>query len=137
MKRCVLALCLLIALAPLSAGGQEKITATTLFQSTITAAGQPIVFPKSHTEVTALMVNIPARTDTGWHKHPWPRYAYVVSGVITVENDAGQAKTYRAGEFFVEQINIFHHGTTDVPTRLLVIDQDVAGKGNQINRAQR
>jgi quercetin dioxygenase-like cupin family protein len=128
---------LLIALAPLSAGGQEKITATTLFQSTITAAGQPIVFPKSHTEVTALMVNIPARTDTGWHKHPWPRYAYVVSGVITVENDAGQAKTYRAGEFFVEQINIFHHGTTDVPTRLLVIDQDVAGKGNQINRAQR
>jgi quercetin dioxygenase-like cupin family protein len=123
--------------ATVSAKAEEKISATTLFQSTVTAAGQPIVFPKSHTEVTALMVDIPAGTDTGWHKHPWPRYAYVVSGVITVENDAGQAKTYRAGEFFVEQINIFHHGTTTVPTRLLVIDQDVAGKGNQINRSQR
>ena len=136
MKRFILVLCFLLA-APLSAGSEEKITATTLFQSTLTAAGQPIVFPKSHSEVTALMVDIPAGTDTGWHKHPWPRYAYVVSGVITVENDAGQAKTYRAGEFFVEQINIFHHGTTTVPTRLLVIDQDVAGKGNQINRSQR
>ena len=136
MKRCVLVLCVLLV-APVSSGAQEKIAANTLFQSTVTAAGQPIVFPKSHSEVTALMVDIPAGTDTGWHKHPWPRYAYVVSGVITVENDAGQAKTYRAGEFFVEQINIYHHGTTTVPTRLLVIDQDVAGKGNQINRSQR
>ena len=136
MRHFVLVLCFLLAV-PFSAGAQEKIAATTLFQSAVTAAGQPIVFPKSHTEVTALMVDIPAGTDTGWHKHPWPRYAYVVSGVITVENAAGQAKTYRAGEFFVEQINIFHHGTTTVPTRLLVIDQDVAGKGNQINRSQR
>jgi quercetin dioxygenase-like cupin family protein len=133
VRRFVLALCFLFA-ATLSAGTQEKITAATLFQSTVTAAGQPIVFPAGNTEVAALMVDIPAGMDTGWHKHPWPRYAYVVSGVITVENDAGQAKTYRAGDFFVEQINIFHHGTTTEPTRLLVIDQDVAGKGNQINR---
>ena len=133
MTRFVLALCFLFA-ATLSAGTQEKITATTLFQSTVTAAGQPIVFPASDTEVAALMVDIPAGADTGWHKHPWPRYAYVVSGAVTVENDAGQSKTYRTGDFFVEQINIFHHGTTTVPTRLLVVDQDVAGKGNQINR---
>jgi quercetin dioxygenase-like cupin family protein len=141
VKPFILAPCLFLACfllpAGLSAGAQEKITATTLFQSTVTAAGQPIVFPKSHTEVTALMVDIPAGVDTGWHKHPWPRYAYVVSGAVTVENDAGQSKTYQAGEFFVEQINVFHHGTTTVPTRLLVIDQDVAGKGNQINRSQR
>ena len=133
MKRFVLALCFLFA-STLAASTQEKIAATTLFQSTATAAGQPIVFPAGHTEVTALMVDIPAGADTGWHKHPWPRYAYVVSGAVTVENDAGESKTYRAGDFFVEQINIFHHGTTTVPTRLLVVDQDVAGKGNQINR---
>jgi quercetin dioxygenase-like cupin family protein len=133
MKHVALALCLLIA-ATLSASTREKVAAATLFQSTVTAAGQPIVFPVRHTEVAALMVDIPAGADTGWHKHPWPRYAYVVSGAVTVENDAGAAKTYRTGDFFVEQINIFHHGTTTVPTRLLVIDQDVAGKGNQINR---
>jgi quercetin dioxygenase-like cupin family protein len=133
LARYLLATCFLFA-ATLSASTQEKITATTLFQSTVTAAEQPIVFPASNTEVTALMVDIPAGVDTGWHKHPWPRYAYVVSGIITVENDAGQRKTYNAGDFFVEQINIFHHGTTTEPTRLLVIDQDVAGKGNQINR---
>ena len=133
MKNLVLALCCLFA-ATFSARAQEKIAATTLFRSTVTAAGQPIVFPRSHTEVAALMIDIPAGTDTGWHEHPWPRYAYVVSGAVTVENDAGESKTYRAGEFFVEQIGVYHHGTTTVPTRLLVIDQDVAGKGNQINR---
>ncbi len=133
MKQFCLALCLLFA-ATISASTQEKITATKLFQSTVTAAGQPIVFPAGNTEVAALMVDIPAGADTGWHKHPWPRYAYVVSGAVTVENEAGQRQTYRAGEFVVEQINIFHRGTTTEPTRLLVIDQDVAGKGNQINR---
>jgi quercetin dioxygenase-like cupin family protein len=133
MKQFCLALCLLFA-ATISASTQEKITATKLFQSTVTAAGQPIVFPASNAEVTALMVDIPAGADTGWHRHPWPRYAYVVSGAVTVENEAGQRQTYRAGEFVVEQINIFHRGTTTEPTRLLVIDQDVAGKGNQINR---
>ncbi len=46
----------------------------------------------------------------------------------------GRARPIATGDFFVEQINIFHHGTTTVPTRLLVVDQDVAGKGNQINR---
>jgi quercetin dioxygenase-like cupin family protein len=122
LKRFVLAACFLFAgflvAATPSAGTPKKIVATTLFQSTVTAAGQPIVFPISHTEVAALMVDIPAGADTGWHKHPYPRYAYVVSGAVTVENDAGRSKTYRTGDFFVEQINIFHHGTTTVPTRL-------------------
>ena len=95
LARYLLATCFLFA-ATISASTQEKITATTLFQSTVTAAEQPIVFPASNTEVTALMVDIPAGVDTGWHKHPWPRYAYVVSGIITVESDAGQRKTYQA-----------------------------------------
>jgi quercetin dioxygenase-like cupin family protein len=133
MKRLCLALCFLFA-ATLSASTQEKIVATTILRSTVTAAGQPIVFPSGKTEVAALMVDLPAGADTGWHKHPWPRYAYVMSGAVTVENEAGERKTYKAGEFVVEQINLFHRGTTTAPTRLLVIDQDVAGKGNQINR---
>lgn len=133
MKRFVLALCFLIA-ATLSASTQEKIVAKTIFHSTVTAAGQPIVFPTAKTEVMALMVDLPAGADTGWHKHPWPRYAYVISGAVTVENEAGQKQTYKAGDFAVEQLNIFHRGTTTEPTRLLVIDQDEAGKGNQINR---
>ena len=133
MKRLGLAVCLLFA-ATLSASPQEKIAATTIFRSTVTAAGQPIVFLTGKTEVAALMVDLPAGADTGWHKHPWPRYAYVMSGAVTVENEAGQKRTYKAGDFLVEQLGIFHRGTTTAPTRLLVIDQDVAGKGNQINR---
>jgi quercetin dioxygenase-like cupin family protein len=57
-----------------------------------------------------------------------------MSGAVTVESDGGQRETYRAGQFAVEQIGAFHRGTTSEPTRLLVIDQNEAGKGNQINR---
>ncbi|HEX3974291.1 MAG TPA: cupin domain-containing protein [Stellaceae bacterium] len=133
MKRFCLAVCFLFA-ATISASTQEKITVATIFQSTVTAAGQPIVFPTAATEVVALMVDLPAGADTGWHKHPYPRYAYLMSGALTVENEAGQKQTYKAGDFVVEQTNIFHRGTATAPTRLIVIDQDVAGKGNQINR---
>lgn len=135
MKHLALALCFLIA-ATLSASTQEKIVATTIFSSQRTAIGQKIVFPAANTEVTALLVDIPAGADTGWHAHPYPRYAYVLEGAITVENDAGARNSYKAGDFFVEQIGVFHHGTAAAPTKLLVIDQDEAGKGNQINRSR-
>jgi len=133
MKRIVLGLCFLLA-ATLSASTNDKIVVTTLLKTTATAAGQSIVFPASYAEVTAMIVDLPAAADTGWHVHPFPRYAYVMDGSITVESDRGARQTYRAGDFVVEQTGIFHHGTTTVPTRLLVIGQAEAGKGNQINR---
>ncbi|HEX4194294.1 MAG TPA: cupin domain-containing protein [Stellaceae bacterium] len=133
MKSVCLALCLLFA-ATLSASTQEKLAVTTLLKTTATAGGQKIVFPTGDTEVAAFIVDLPAGIDTGWHEHPYPRYGYVMSGAVTVENDSGARQTYRAGEFLVEQIGTFHHGTTTAPTRLLVIDQNEAGKGNQINR---
>jgi quercetin dioxygenase-like cupin family protein len=134
MRRFVIALSLLLA-TTLSASTQEKVVSTTLFKSTTTAAGQKIVFPTGNTEVTALIVDIPAGTDTGWHEHPFPRYAYVLEGAVTVENDAGVSNTYGAGTFVVEQVGLYHHGITTMPTKLLVIDQAKAGKANQVNRA--
>lgn len=133
VKSFCLALCLLFV-ATFSASTQEKMVVTTLLKTTTTAGGQKIVFPAGNTEVTALIVDLPAGIDTGWHEHPYPRYGYVMSGAVTVENESGQSETYRAGQFVVEQIGVFHHGTTTEPTRLLVIDQNQAGKGNQINR---
>ena len=133
MKHFGLALCFLIA-ATLAASTQEKIVVTTLLKTDVTAGGQKIVFPTGDTEVTAMIVDLPAGVDTGWHEHPYPRYGYVMSGAVTVENESGQRQTYRAGSFVIEQVGAFHHGTTTAPTRLLVIDQNEAGKGNQINR---
>jgi quercetin dioxygenase-like cupin family protein len=133
MRRLVLALGIFLA-TTLPAGTREKIVVTTVLKSAVTATGQKIVFPTGATEVTALIVSLPAGADTGWHSHPYPRYAYVLDGAVTVENDAGARNTYRAGSFLVEQIGTFHHGTTTTPTRLLVIDQAKAGKANQINR---
>ena len=49
-------------------------------------------------EVTVLMVEIPAGGDTGWHYHPVPVYAYVLSGSITVEIDNGDTYGFREGD---------------------------------------
>lgn len=133
MKRFCLALCFLFA-ATISASTQEEMVVTTLLKTNVTAGGQKIVFPTGNTEVTAFVVDLPAGIDTGWHEHPYPRYGYVMSGAVTVENASGERQTYRAGSFVIEQVGVFHHGITIEPTRLLVIDQNEAGKGNQINR---
>jgi quercetin dioxygenase-like cupin family protein len=133
VKRFCLAICFLFA-ATLSASTQEKMVVTTLLETRVTTGGQKIVFPTGNTEVSALIVDLPAGIDTGWHEHPYPRYGYIMSGAVTVENDSGEKQVYRAGSFVVEQVGVFHHGTTTEPTRILVIDQNEAGKGNQINR---
>ena len=56
MKRLCLALCFLFA-ATLSASTQEKIVATTILRSTVTAAGQPIVFPTAMMRARSGRVN--------------------------------------------------------------------------------
>ncbi len=120
-----------------AAQAQEKVTSQTILKTDKTAIGQPVAFPHSHAAVTASTVTLAANADTGWHKHPYLRYAYVLEGSITVENDHGAKQTYPTGSFIVEQIDSWHHGLTTEPTKLLVIDQTPAGKANTINRVDR
>jgi quercetin dioxygenase-like cupin family protein len=132
------ALMLTAIAVPLQQGwAQEKTTTTTILKTDKTATGQPVAFPHHHAAVTASTVVLPAHADTGWHKHPYLRYAYVLEGSITVENDAGDKHNYPTGSFIVEQIDSWHHGLTTEPTKLLVIDQTPAGKGNTVNRVDR
>ncbi len=57
---------------------------TLIKKATTAANGQRLAYAKTETpEVTAALVEIPPGGDTGWHSHPIPAYAYVVSGAIT------------------------------------------------------
>ena len=68
------------------------------------------------------------------HMHPFARYAYVLEGEVRVEYEGGQRQTFRAGEFIVEAIGVWHFGTNTGkgPLSLLVIDQVEVGKSNTI-----
>lgn len=85
------------------------VTATPLVRTATTAAGQPIVFP-APVEMVALDVTIPAGAETGWHRHPHPGFAYVLSGDLVVDAADGSSHRYRAGDAFTEVVGLAHNG---------------------------
>ena len=69
------------------------------------------------------------------HKHPFPRFAYVLEGTLSVtDQDTGQTFTYKAGDMIVEVIDQWHFGTNigQSPVRLLVIDEVEGDQPNTI-----
>ena len=119
------------------AGGAVTVTTTRLYSATTTASGQPIALPKGNAEVIVWMYEIPAGAKLAVHKHPSPRYAYVLEGTLRVATaDESRSWEYKAGDFIVEMIDAWHYGmnTGAGPARLLVIDQVEAGQGNTILR---
>jgi quercetin dioxygenase-like cupin family protein len=108
---------LLLALAAAAAHAQSTegylpvIKAIPLLRTTVTAGGQPIIYPKvDQPEVTAVLVEIPPGAETGWHKHPFPAYAYLLSGELTVELEGGKVNTFKAGDALAETVNMLHNG---------------------------
>ncbi len=55
-------------------------------------------------EMTVVHITAPAGYIGGKHKHPGPVYVYVLKGELTVELEEGD-KTFKAGEFYPEDIN--------------------------------
>jgi quercetin dioxygenase-like cupin family protein len=104
---------------------------------TTTNSGQPIKPPQGNVEVVAWLYDIPVGTRLPVHKHPFQRYAYVLSGTLRV-SDAENSRTfdYKAGDFIVEMVDGWHYGANigKVPVRLLVIDQVEPGRANSIVR---
>lgn len=99
------------------------VRAVPLLRTTTTAAGQPIVYPKTdHPEVTALLVTIPSGAETGWHRHPFPCYGYILSGELNVELEGGKINHFKAGDALVEAVNLLHNGrnTGAEPVKLVM-----------------
>lgn len=101
----------------------QAVVVQSVLQTGTTASGQPIVYPKTDSpEVRILMVDIPPGTETGWHRHPMPCYAYVLSGSVTVELKNGTNYTFHAGEGFAETVGTLHNGknTGKEPVKLVM-----------------
>jgi quercetin dioxygenase-like cupin family protein len=98
------------------------------------SSGQPIVLPKD-AQVNVAIFDIAPGVTLPAHKHPFPRYAYVLAGTLKVTNqDTGRADTYKKGDFIVEAVGQWHMGTNagDCPVKLLVIDMVDKGQTNTI-----
>ena len=118
-----------------AADNVPQVKVTPIFASSTTAIGQPVVLPKVNAEVRVSIYEIPVGARLPVHKHPFPRYAYVLSGKLRVaDKDNVRTFDYAAGDFLIEMLDTWHFGTNtgNEPVRLLVIDQVEAGQPNTI-----
>lgn len=135
----VLALASLLASAALPAGSASapQMTANVILNTTTTGTGQPIVLPSGRVRVIGTIVDIPPGYAPGYHRHPYPRYAYVLAGHLDVQDEHGATRTYGPGQFFIETVDGWHrpHVEGSVSVKLLVIDQQPeAAKSNTIQQ---
>jgi quercetin dioxygenase-like cupin family protein len=121
----------LIASAAMALEQTPPIVVTPVTRASATSSGQPIVLPQKNVEVIVSTYDIQPGAVLPLHKHPFPRYAYVLAGTLSVSNEAtGQTAIFKPGDFIFEAIDQWHQGATvgPDPVRLLVIDQIEKGQ---------
>jgi len=99
------------------------VRVTPLLKTTTTSSGKPLEYLKTdHPEAQALIVEIPPGTETGWHLHPVPAYAYILSGSVRVTVRDGDSRVFKAGEAFAEMKDQWHNGYNEgsEPVRILM-----------------
>jgi quercetin dioxygenase-like cupin family protein len=133
---CVAGFCLVssqvVALEP-----TKPVTVTPMLTTSVTSSGQPIVLPQTDVQLIVSTYEIQPGATLPVHKHPSARYAYVVSGTLSVANDAtGVTAVFKPGDFVVEAIGQWHQGANIGPdvVKLLVIDQTEKGHATVILR---
>ena len=108
-----------IQAAEYDAGVQGKV----ILQTETTSNGDPIAYLKTDKpKITVMTVDIAPGAKTGWHSHPMPVYAYVISGQLSVEIEGGKMAEFREGEAIIEVVNKSHNGINkgSIPVKLVV-----------------
>lgn len=125
MKKALIAVALALLAFPAEAL-DSAVMVTPVFKTTRTIADQPIQLPQKDVEVVVSMYDIAPGAMLPVHQHHYQRYAYVLSGTLTVTNlESGKDSTFKQGDFVVESLSQWHKGANNgtEPVKLLVIDQ--------------
>ncbi len=81
MKTMLIAPGLLLLAAPLHAESQcqSQVVVKPVLSTTVTSSGQPIVLPQKDAQVVVSTYEIAPGAALPEHKHPFPRYGYVLA----------------------------------------------------------
>ncbi len=133
IKHWFLTLAFVLAVAPAAwsdarpVAVDQPVVVKKILQTRTTAAGQPLKVPQDP-ELIVTSYEIAPNTTLPLHKHPYARYAYVLSGELTVYAAQGRSFHYKTGDVVVEVIDQWHTGITGAsPVKLIVFDQVPAG----------
>ena len=101
----------------------QQATSQTILETDKTIIDQEFQYPQGKPLVTSSIVTLPVGTETGFHIHEYPMYAFILDGEITVDYGEKGLKKYVKGDSFIEAINYEHNGknTGDEPAKILVV----------------
>lgn len=117
-------------------GAQYKndIVIEPVLKTDTTSIGQKIVYPQvQNAEVTMSRITIPVGKSTGWHKHDYPVFAYVVKGVLTVELENNKSVQYSENSSISEVINTYHNGINNGKEDVILIAIYLGEKGKSLS----
>lgn len=119
-----------------SVGAQYKndIVIEPVLKTDTTSIGQKIVYPQvQNAEVTMSRITIPVGKSTGWHKHDYPVFAYVLQGVLTVDIENNKSVRYHENSSISEVINTFHNGINNGKEDVILIAIYLGEKGKGLS----
>ena len=116
---------------------KAPVVVTAVLTTAVTASGQPIEWPQQNAEIVTATYEIAPGAALPEHKHPFPRYAYVLAGTLEVTNtETGKAVVYKAGDFIAEAVGQWHKGANigADPVKLFVMDMIEKGENNVVKK---
>lgn len=112
----------------------EGIRLEPLLRTDTTSIGQRIVYPSfASDEVSVLKVTIPPGASTGWHKHVFPVFGYMIKGTLTVETKNGKSNEFTVGQAFSEVIDTLHNGVNNGKEDVVLIVFFMGEKGKPLS----
>ena len=105
-----------------------------ILKTDTTSIGQKIVYPQfTNDEITMMKVIIPPGKSTGWHKHVFPVFAYVLKGTLTVEVENKKTLQFVTGSSFAEVLNTKHNGKNNGSENVVLIAFFMGEKGKPLS----
>ncbi len=134
MKKLFLIACISLLYAQTYAQYNKDVVVEPLLKTDTTSIGQKISYPHvQDAEVTILKVTIPPGKSTGWHKHEFPVFAYVLKGTLTVELENGKIIQLPGNSSFSEVIDTFHNGINKGTENVVLIAFYMGEKGKPLS----
>lgn len=131
MKTTVLAIACLMSSASLLAAphvDEHKYQGASAYdipvmQPSKTVLGDAFQYPTGVPLVRSHMIEVAPGQTTSWHSHAVPLFVYVVSGEMTYDYGSRGKRTIKAGDAYIEAVNVCHRGTAtgDAPAKIMSV----------------
>jgi quercetin dioxygenase-like cupin family protein len=134
MKRIPLVILVILLCLVGKAQYNKGVTIEPILKTDTTSIGESFMYPDMQKdEITILKITFKPGQSTGWHKHNFPVFAYVLKGNLTVEPENGKTMCYSKGSSFSEIIDTYHNGVNKGKKDVVLIVFYLGEKGRSLS----